>query len=329
MKGLVKFSSSYRVILLILLIIPLLHPSFSMLVLLTQIFIFAVFAMSYDLLLGYTGIVSFGHAMFFGLGAYSTAIILSHHKPTLGYLILSIIVGAVLSAIVSYFVGVMSLRLKSHYYAMLTLALSQLFLITAEKWRHLTMGNDGITFMVPGFLMSRATLYFISLALMVIVYLFLNRFTQSPVGRVLQAIRENEGRVVSLGYKVLHYKVIASLSGAMFMYTLRYVSTSVFAIDKTLDVLLMTIIGGVGTLTGPIVGAALIEFVHHWLSGLADVSWIFKRWMILFGLVYILAVMFFPKGIVGTFMDWKGKKHQDKREQLSEDRQHSKSSKGA
>lgn len=334
-----KINLFYIAVVILLIFVPFVNPSYSMLVLLTQVFVFAVFAMSYDLLLGFTGIVSFGHAMFFGIGAYSTAIFLSHHDPTFITLIVSIIVGAVIAGVVSYIVGMMSLRLKSHYYAMLTLALSQLFLITAEKWRSLTMGNDGITFMVPDFLVSRTTLYFIALFLLVIVFIGLSRFTHSPLGRVLQAIRENETRVRSLGYKVLHYKVIASivagvvasLSGAMFMYTLRYVSTSVFAINNTLDVLLMTIIGGVGTLIGPIIGSALIEFAHHYLSNLADVSWIFKRWMILFGLIYILAVMFFPKGIVGTLSYWYDKRLHVKREKkrLKEEQSVKQSTKGA
>lgn len=322
-----KLLGVYLVVLLALMVVPFANTSFSMLVLLTQVFIFAAFAMSYDLLLGYTGIVSFGHGMFFGIGAYSTAILLSRNEPTIGYVLLSLVIGIGLAAVVSYVVGMLSLRLKSHFYAMLTLALSQLFFITAEKWRSLTMGNDGITFLVPMVLLDRKTQYFLGLLLMIVVFFLLRTFTLSPVGRVLQAIRENEGRVQSLGYNVLHYKIIASIlagvvasvSGALFILTIRFVSTSVFAVEHTLDVLLMTIIGGVGTLIGPIVGAALIEFAHHWLSGLADVSWIFKRWIILFGFVYILAVMFFPKGIVGSFVEWRVKRRGKKIDAASPD----------
>lgn len=327
----------YGIVFLALVAFPLAGPSFSTLVLMTQVFIFAVFAMSYDLLLGYTGIVSFGHAMFFGIGAYSTAIMLSKNGPELGIVLASLLVGVILAGIVSWLVGFLSLRLKSHFYAMLTLALSQLFFITAEKWRSLTMGNDGITFLVPAFLMDRVALYFLSFLLMVIVFIGLRRFTKSPAGSVLQAIRENEERVASLGYHVLHYKimasivagVIASVSGSMFILTLRFVNTSVFSIEKTLDVLLMTIIGGVGTLLGPIVGAALIEFAHHWLSELSDVSWIFKRWLILFGFVYILAVMFFPKGLVGTISEWNSKRKYRKKNVDASETSIQKTSKGA
>ncbi len=332
-----KMKWIYAAIIIVLAAIPFLNPSFSTLVLITQVFIFAVFAMSYDLLLGYTGIVSFGHTMFFGIGAYSTAIMLSRNEPEIGIVLLSLVAGVVLSAVVSYLVGVLSLRLKSHFYAMLTLALSQLFFITAEKWRGMTMGNDGITFLVPMVLMDRTVQYFLSFGLLVLVFIALSRFTHSPAGRVLQAIRENEARVWSLGYNVLHYKILASviagvtasLSGAMFILTLRFVNTSVFSIENTLDVLLMTIIGGVGTLIGPVIGAALIEFVHHSLSNLADVSWIFKRWLIIFGFVYILAVMFFPKGIVGTTRDWIGKKSRMEKMKLSDKKKAEQTSRGA
>jgi branched-chain amino acid transport system permease protein len=296
----------------VLLLFPFVNDSRSMLIILTQIFIFAVFAMSYDLLLGYTGIVSFGHAMFFGIGGYTIAIFMNRFDGSIAFLLLSIVVAIVLSAIVSYIVGILSLRLKSHFYAMLTLAFSGLFLVLAEKWRSLTMGNDGFTFPIPDFLKDRVVFYFVALIFMIAMFLLMRRFTLSPVGRVLEAIRENEQRTESLGYRILHYKVmasivsgvVASLSGAMYVLTLRFVNTAVFSIDVTLDALLMTIIGGVGTLFGGFVGAALIEFAHHWLSGLSKVHWIFERWLIFFGIVFVLVVMFFPQGIVGTLRQW-------------------------
>jgi branched-chain amino acid transport system permease protein len=297
---------------LFLFLIPLVYESRSLLILMTQIFIFAVFAMSYDILLGYTGIVSFGHAMFFGIGAYSTGIFMSRMDNSIGTLFIAALVTVLLSGLVSFIVGVLSLRLKSHYFAMLTLAFSGLFLVAAEKWRSLTKGNDGFTFPIPTFMKDRETLYFVALLFMIIMYLLLRRFTNSPVGRVLQAIRENEQRTESLGFQLLHYKVIAcivggivaSLSGMIYSVTLRFVNTSVFAMDVTLDALMMTIIGGVGTLVGGIIGASLIEFAHHWLTGLTKVHWIFERWIIFFGILYILVVMFFPLGIVGTVKHW-------------------------
>ncbi|MFD0692933.1 branched-chain amino acid ABC transporter permease [Paenibacillus sp. GCM10027628] len=308
---------------LLLAVFPLIHNERATMIVITHIFILAVFAMSYDLLLGYTGIVSFGHVMFFGLGAYSVAIVMQKLGATIPALLLAVAVGAVLSAILSYFVGMLSLRLKSHYYAMLTLAFSGLFLVFAEKWRSLTKGNDGFTFSIPDLLKDRLTFYYVAFIVMIVVFLMLRRFTLSPLGRVLQSIRENEQRTQSLGYEIVHYKVIASMvagvaasvSGALYVVTLRFVNTTVLSFDLNVDALLMTIIGGVGTLFGGILGAAIIELAHEQLTSLAKVHWIFERWIIFFGLLYILVVMLFPKGIVGTVRQWRD----NRREKISSD----------
>lgn len=280
--------------------------------------------MSYDILLGFTGIVSFGHAMFFGIGAYTTAIILSDFNQSIPVFIASIVVGMIIAGILSFLVGLLTLRLKSHFFAMLTLAISGLLLVVAEKWRSLTRGNDGFTFRAPEVFRDRIVFYFCVLACLVIVFLLLRRFVNSPLGKVLIAVRENEQRTRSLGYKTLNYKVIASvvagiiasLAGSLYAVSLRFVNTSVLTMDITLDALLMTIIGGVGTLIGPLVGSVVIEFAQHYLSGLARDFPIFERWIIFFGIIYILAVIFFPKGIVGSiyakYFDWKAKKSDSK-----------------
>lgn len=314
-----------------LLVFPFVYEDRNLLIMFTQIFIFAIFAMSYDILLGFTGIVSFGHAMFFGIGAYSASVFLKKFEPDLGIVVLAILVGIFLSAIVSYVVGLLTLRLKSHYYAMLTLALSSLFLVAAEKWRSLTSGNDGFTFRVPELFRDRMNFYLLCLVCMVFVYVGLKRLIHSPLGKILLAIRENEQRTESLGYNVLHYKIIASivagmlasLAGSLYAISLRFVNTSVFSMDITLDALLMTIIGGVGTLIGAVIGSGIIELAHYWLTGLAKVHWIFERWIIFFGVVYILAVRFFPQGIVGTvrlFLEkrkWKKKESAKTKEKVA------------
>jgi branched-chain amino acid transport system permease protein len=313
-----RANSIYLIVASFLLLLPFVYDSRSLLILLTQVFIFAIFAMSYDILLGYTGIVSFGHAMFFGIGAYSIGIFMKRFEPTMLNFLLAILTTIILTAIISFFVGLLTLRLKSHFYAMLTLSLSGLFLVLAEKWRTLTYGNDGFTFRVPEVVKDRTDFYLLCLITMVAVFFILKRVTNSPLGRVLQAIRENEQRTESLGYQVLYYKIIASvcagivagLAGILYAISLRFVNTSVFTMDITLDALLMTIIGGVGTLVGAIIGAGLIEFAHHWLTSLAKEHWIFERWIISFGIIYILVVMFFPLGIVGTLrtIKWKRRK---------------------
>lgn len=303
-------------VIVLLTLFPLVNDSRSTLILFTQIFIFAVFAMSYDVLLGYTGIISFGHAMFFGIGAYTTAIFLDRWDHSLVSFLFSLPVVLLLTGVVSYLIGVLSLRLKSHYYAMLTLAFAGLFFVLAEKWRSLTKGNDGFTFSIPDLFRDRTVFYFVALAFMFGVFYLLKRFTQSPVGNVLMAIRENEQRTESLGYTILPYKIIASvaagmvagLSGSMYAIALRFVNTAVFSTNVTLDALLMTIIGGVGTLYGGIIGSAIILLAHAGLTDLAKVHWIFERWLIFFGVVYILAVMFFPQGIVGTLKQWRLKR---------------------
>lgn len=186
---------------------------------------------------------------------------------------------------------------------MLTLSFSGLFLVVAEKWRSVTYGNDGFTFRAPEMFRDRMTFYFIVLACLVVIFIALNRFVHSPTGRILIAVRENEQRTKSLGYNTLYYKVIASvvagtvasLAGSFYAVSLRFVNTSVMTMDITLDALLMTIIGGVGTLVGPLLGAAVIEYAQHALSGLARDYPIFERWIIFFGILYILAVIFFPK----------------------------------
>ncbi len=318
-------SIAFFLLLAIFIVLPFINDSRTLLILLTQIFIFGILAMSYDILLGYTGIVSFGHAMFFGIGAYTTAVMLKQMDNTLFIFLLSIVIGMVIAGFVSFLVGLLTLRLKSHFFAMLTLAFSGLFLVVAEKWRSVTYGNDGFTFRAPDIFRDRMTFYFFVLASLVVIFLALHRFVNSPTGRLLIAVRENEQRTKSLGFNTLHYKVIASVvagivasfAGSLYAISLRFVNTSVMAMDITLDALLMTIIGGVGTLVGPLLGAAVIEYAQHALSGLARDYPIFERWIIFFGILYILAVIFFPKGIIGSlrllFWKWRAKLKQRKK----------------
>lgn len=302
---------------LIMLLIPLFIEKNSVLFLLTNIFIIAVFAMSYDLLLGYTGIISFGHAMFFGIGAYCMALCLRlFESAELGFLVATLLAVGI-CFIVSLFVGLLSLRLKDTFYALITLAVATIFVIIAEQWRSLTRGNDGFNFTanIPrdlfGFinLLDRQVMYYVAFIFLIVMFLLLRRFILSPVGRTLQAIRENEERVASLGFHVLSYKlisnvvagVVAGLAGMIYALSIRYVNPhSVLGVENTIDVLLMTVIGGVGTLYGAIIGAGVIELASHWLMGMKSVHPIFERWVIFFGIIFILIILFFPAGIVGT-----------------------------
>lgn len=296
-------------ILSLLMLAPLFIESRSTLTLLTQIFIMAVFAMSYDVLLGYTGIVSLGHTLFFGTGAYAVGIILINTRGSLGSLLLAVAGALVIAVVVSLIIGLLSLRVKDIYYAMLTMAFAELFYVVAQKWRSVTHGEDGFSFRIPEMLQDRTGFYYLALVFMVAILLLLKQFLNSPTGKVLVAIRENEQRAESLGYNVLRYKlianvvagVVASLAGVMFALFLRFVSTKVLAVDNTLNVLLMTVVGGVGSLYGGILGSSVITLANHWLSGLARINPIFDRWYIIFGLLYILIVLFMPEGIWGVW----------------------------
>ncbi|WP_075983548.1 branched-chain amino acid ABC transporter permease [Bacillus massilinigeriensis] len=304
-----------------LLMLPFANDSRSMLILFTQIFIFAIFAMSYDILLGYTGIVSFGHCMFFGIGSYSVAIMLDKNEPTLSSVLIGLGISIVLAALISYMIGLLSLRLKSHFYAMLTLAISQLFLMTAEKWRTLTHGGDGFTFRVPHIFSDRLSLYYVSLITLGLIFLSLWIFTHSNVGRVLRAISQNERRVEAMGFKTIHYKVISSIvagvvaavSGGLYVLTLRFVNTSVFSVEITLDALLMTMIGGIGTLIGAILGSGMIEYIQDVLSKLAMDYPIFERWNIFLGILYVIVILGFPTGVVGAAKTLYSKKEKNQR----------------
>ncbi|KUO73867.1 MAG: hypothetical protein APF77_17495 [Clostridia bacterium BRH_c25] len=302
------------IIVLILAVMPLIagRPTLNLLVL---IFCMSVYAMSYDILLGYTGIVSFGHALFFGIGAYGVAIYIAQTKATMGYLLLAILVSLIISTILSFFIGFLSLRIKNTYYAMITLAFAQVGVILAEKARHLTNGYDGMTFRIPSVLMNKTLFYYAALAFLITAFIFLWRFTNSPTGRVLAAIRENEQRATFLGFNVLRYKIIstivagitACLAGSFYAIHMRFVSTSVLTVSKTVDALLATVIGGVGSLYGAILGTTIINFAGEYLSKLAKVSVIFERWYIIFGLLYILIVLFAPHGVLGLLCKIKNK----------------------
>lgn len=289
------------------------RPTQNMLIL---IFCMGVFAMSYDILLGYTGVISFGHALFFGIGAYGISIFLKFAKPTMINLILAILIALVVSIVISTFIGFLSLRVKNTYYAMITLAFAQVGAIIAEKARHITNGYDGMTFKVPPILRDKMVFYYIALAFLVISFILLWKFTTSPTGRVLVAIRENEQRAKFIGFNTLRYKIIstvvagamASLAGSMYAIHMRFVGTSVLMIGKTTDALLATVIGGMGNLYGAILGTGIVNFAGEYLSKLAKVNVLFERWYIIFGLLYIIIVLFAPHGILGLIYKLKLKR---------------------
>jgi len=313
-------------------------PSFRLMDVAAKIMIFTVVVASYDLILGYTGLLSFAHAMFFGLGAYSLALLCYHSAaPQWYHIILAGGAALVLSVILALVLAFFSLRTKAIFFAMLSLALADFFHLLGISWSDLTLGEDGITFSLPGIfsvkwlgfdifgihLGPRMMTYYLILIVSVVLFLFLLRFVRSPVGRVLKSIRENEQRSTALGFKTFRYQiysivfgsVISSFGGILFAMWLRFVDPeSVLGVFSMVDYLLMVIIGGLGTMYGSIIGVTFFITTQAWLPDLLKgiaaflpdyeiLQQIAGRWMLFLGIMFILAIIFFPKGVVGTVRD--------------------------
>ena len=273
---------------------------------LTDLLIFGLFALSLDLIMGYTGMVSFGHAAYFGLGAYGSALLLIHFAPPIPVALLA---GMLLAAVVAVPVGWFSTRARDIYFAMLTLAFAQLLYTVAYKWRELTGGSDGIagvpkTELVWGgpSLAAPHAFYLVVAAAVVVSLLACRALVRSPFGRALEAIRENERRFVSLGRDARPFKLavfviaagLAGLAGALFAPFRGFASPEVMFWVLSGQGLMMVITGGIGTLIGPILGAMVFILVQEILSSYTE------HWMIFTGAIFVLMVIFLPGGLVGT-----------------------------
>lgn len=290
-----KKKVSLIVLAILLLVFPFVISSPFILSLAIQICIFGIYALSYDLLLGYTGIVSFGHALFFGGGAYITAILMkTYNFPFIAALIVVLII----CLLIGFMMGALTIRAKDTYFSMLTMALGQFFFVVVLKASKITGGDDGFHG-VRALVSDKRVFYYIILVLLVIVYLFAKRLINSPTGRVLQAIRENEVRAGMIGYNVLSYKLvvilisgaIAGFAGSLYVVFLGSAYPALIHSDMTMKALFMTVLGGMGTLTGPIIGSVLVTLAENFLSV------IMQRWMLVFGMIYVFIILFFPGGI--------------------------------
>lgn len=278
-----------------------------------EVLIFAVFAMSLDLLLGYTGLPSFGHAAFFGLGAYVVAYIASTNERALGLtsnLLVTVPVVIGVTALVALIIGFFALRTSGIYFLMITLAFAQMLFSIAIRWSGVTGGSDGLSGierpviglgpLAYGFT-SRESYYFLVLAFFLFSWWLLRRIVNSPFGWTLRGIRENEQRLRALGYNTFRYKMaafaisgaFAGLAGMLLVHFFRHASPENLYWTTSGQVLIMLIVGGTGTLTGPILGAAVIRLFP------LLVSTYFDRWRTLQGLLFIAFVLFAPKGILG------------------------------
>ena len=324
-------------LLLALALAPFLFPGVKALSVAAKILVFIVLVASFDLLLGYTGIVSFAHTMFFGIGAYGIAIASTRMGPTWTALLVGLLAALALSFVLSLAIGLFSLRVKAIFFAMITLAVATAFQTLASQLSDFTGGEDGLTFKMPemlspGFQLSETPLFGVSLDGRLICYyllffcallllLALLRIVNSPFGRVLQAIRENEFRAEAIGYPVVVYRttssvlsaLFATLAGAMLAIWLRYNGPDTsLSFDLMLEVLLIVVIGGMGTIYGAAVGASLFVFAQSYLQDLLKVGsdaaagwpWLSAllspdRWLLWLGLLFVLSVYYFPTGVVG------------------------------
>ncbi len=316
---------------------PFLFPSTKALGVASRICIFVILVASYDLMLGYTGIVSFAHTMFFGIGAYGVAILLAKGWVGWGAVIVGAVAGVAVSLIVAAAIGLLSLRVRAIFFSMITLAVASFALILAEQWRDLTGGEDGLTFSVPAILKpgfrlfadpvlgvivnGRVITYYLIFIVSLLLFLIMLRVVNSPFGRVLQAIRENEFRVEAMGYQVVAYRTIvsalsaamAALAGALMALLLGYNGPeATLSFSLMIDILLMVVIGGMGTMYGAVIGAILVVLAEYYLQNilgaihgvLADTPVVSalldpNRWLLWLGLLFVLIVTFFPQGVFG------------------------------
>ncbi|MDR9439099.1 MAG: branched-chain amino acid ABC transporter permease [Halomonas sp.] len=291
---------------LVLIVIGLLAPLAIYPVFLMKVLCFALFACAFNLLLGYAGLLSFGHAAFLATGGYFTGIMLASYPgltPEMG-----ILIGTLAAVVLGTFFGVLSIRRQGIYFAMVTLALAQMmffFFIQAP----FTGGEDGLHGVPRGELFGLISLadnlnmYYFVLVVFVIGFAIIQRTVHSPFGQVLKAIRENEPRAVSLGYNVDAYKLVAFVLSAGLAGLAGSTKTVVFQLASLTDahwhmsgeVILMTLLGGVGTLFGPMVGAGLVVSLQHQLAQSPVGNWV----SVILGLIFVICVLSFRGGIVG------------------------------
>ncbi|GAC1512538.1 MAG: branched-chain amino acid ABC transporter permease [Chloroflexota bacterium] len=308
----------YAVILVVMLLVPAV-VSASQLRLPTEVFLFALFALTYDLIFGYTGLISFGHALFVGTGAYALAIATTTHHAPLWLAFLIVLTAGLVMSLVS---GALALRTSGVYFAMVTLAFSQAaFTLAQSDIAGLTGGENGMLITgAPDWLSGPGSgqhFYYVALATLVLCFLLLRLFVHSPAGTVWQAVRENEQRAMMLGYRPYRYKLlayvisgtVATAAGGLYAVFVGAISPNLFAADTTINLLLMVIIGGAGSLWGAVVGAAIIRALNQYLNQLSTSAFVsgLPSWLhqtlgqplLIFGVIYLLLVFFFPEGIAG------------------------------
>jgi branched-chain amino acid transport system permease protein len=325
------------VVLVGLAVAPFVFPGAKALSVAAKMLVFILLVASFDLLLGYTGIVSFAHTMFFGIGAYGVAIASARMGEGFGAVVVGLGAAIVVSLALSLVIGLFSLRVKAIFYAMITLAVAAAFQTLASQLSDFTGGEDGLTFKNPAVLSpsfepfespllgvaidGKLVTYYLLFFAVLLLFLALLRIVNSPFGRVLQAIRENDFRAEAIGFRTVVYRTwsnvlsaaFATLAGALLALWLRYVGPdTTLSFEIMLDILLIVVIGGMGTMYGAVVGAALFVLAQNYLQdllrlgasaleGVPVLSQLVSpdRWLLWLGLLFVLSVYHFPTGVVG------------------------------
>ena len=308
-------------LLLALVLAPFIFPGTRALNVAAKVAVFILLAASYDLLLGYTGIVSFAHTMFFGIGGYGVGIAMARLGPTWPSLALGLIAALAVTLVLALVIGALSLRVRAIFFAMITLAVASFFQILASQLSGFTGGEDGLNFRLPELLRSRLVCYYVVLGFALLLFLVALRVVNSPFGRVLQSVRENEFRAQALGYRTVAYRTVANClgallaaaAGALYSLWLRYTGPdTTLSFNIMIDLLLMVVIGGMGTLYGAAIGAALFVVAQNYLQDLMKLASTAAqgipvlpellhpdRWLLWLGVLFIVCVYYFPSGIVG------------------------------
>jgi len=288
---------------------PLFLPTYWVIIL-TEILIMALFALGFNLLLGFTGLLSFGQAGFFGTGAYAAALLLEHGPPSL---LLALACGGLSAALAALVVGYLCVRRDEIYFAMLTLGFGMMLFTVAHNWREVTGGSDGLpVFSVPPLevifwewsLFSPTVMYLFTLITVTAGTLFLWRVVHSPFGLMLASIRENKERLAFAGGPVRSLRLaafviaglVSGVAGALFCLFNHMATPDIMHWSFSARPVLMTILGGAGVFLGPAFGAALFFILEHFIT---DVT---ESWMFFLGCVLVPVVVFFPRGVLGTLL---------------------------
>jgi branched-chain amino acid transport system permease protein len=292
-----------------LLVFPFVSPSVYLQNVLTEVLIFGIFAMSLDLLIGYTGLVSFGHAAFYGIAAYAAGIVATRFTDNL---FVTLAAGLLAAGLLALAIGALSIRSSGIYFLMLTLAFSQMVYAAAWKWTWLTGGSNGLAGVPrPSLgvgaldLAAPTAFYYLVLLFFVGAYLALRGLVASPLGHSFVGVRENESRMRAVGYNTWRVKLaafviaglFAGLAGTLFSYYNGFVSPHDVYWTTSGHVMIMVIIGGAGTLVGPVLGAAFFLLVQNVVSSQTD------RWPLIMGAAFIFFVLVAPRGIAGLYRD--------------------------